>query len=122
MLATGQSTLNTSMPMDESESAKRVKELASMLRNSPWTYFVTITVNDMHTPGIYIYTYIYIYIYIYIYGPFNNHFIATIGAIFTTLAIVYFVNITFILFVLLISGTVLICCYFLVALLSFVVN
>ena len=38
--------------MDEAEATRRVKELATLLKTDPWTYFVTVTVNDAHTPGI----------------------------------------------------------------------
>jgi hypothetical protein len=51
MLATGQKTMDTNMPMDESASAKRVKELASMLKSGSWTFFTTITCCDLYTPG-----------------------------------------------------------------------
>jgi hypothetical protein len=40
------------LPMDEAESTRRVKELASLLKKGKWTYFVTVTVNDHETPGI----------------------------------------------------------------------
>lgn len=46
------SSQETSLPMDESEATRRVKELASLLKKGPWHYFLTLTCNDMHTPGV----------------------------------------------------------------------
>lgn len=40
------------MPMDDSDATRRIKELASLLKEGPWTYFITLTVNDNETPGI----------------------------------------------------------------------
>ena len=45
-----------SMPMDEAEATRRVKELACLLKKGSWTYFMTITCNDLHTPGVRIIT------------------------------------------------------------------
>ena len=40
------------MPMDESEATRRVKELCCLLKKGAWNYFLTITCNDMQTPGV----------------------------------------------------------------------
>ena len=40
------------LPMNESDSTRRIKELASLLKKDPWTYFLTLTVNETHTPGV----------------------------------------------------------------------
>ena len=41
-----------SLPMDESEATRRIKELACLLKKGPWHYFLTITCNDTFTPGV----------------------------------------------------------------------
>ena len=43
---------NAKLPMDEFESIRRIKELSSLLKKGSWSYFMTLTCNDMHTPGI----------------------------------------------------------------------
>lgn len=40
------------LPMDEAESVRRVKELASLLKKGKWTYFITLTINESETPGV----------------------------------------------------------------------
>ena len=40
------------LPMDEAESTRRIKELASLLKKGKWSYFVTLTCNDSETPGV----------------------------------------------------------------------
>ena len=41
-----------SLPMDESEATRRIKELVCLLKKGPWHYFLTITCNDTFTPGV----------------------------------------------------------------------
>jgi hypothetical protein len=45
-------TMESKLPMDEAESTRRIKELASLLKKGKWTYFVTLNVNDAKTPGV----------------------------------------------------------------------
>ena len=45
-----------SLPMDESESTRRIKELACLLKKGPWHYFLTITCYDTFTPGVHVIT------------------------------------------------------------------
>jgi len=40
------------LPMDEFESVRCIKELACLLKKGNWSYFMTLTCNDMHTPGV----------------------------------------------------------------------
>jgi len=46
------SSSNGDLPMDETESTRRLKELTSLLKKGKWTYFRTITCNDNETPGV----------------------------------------------------------------------
>lgn len=46
------SSQQSRLPMDESKATRRVKELASPLKKGPWHYFLTLTCNDVHTPGV----------------------------------------------------------------------
>ena len=48
----GTSSPQSHLPMNEAESIRRIKELASLLKKGKWTYFLTITVNDSETPGV----------------------------------------------------------------------
>jgi Helitron helicase-like domain at N-terminus/PIF1-like helicase len=49
----GESSVDGRLPMDEAEASRKVKELSSMLKRcGKWTYFLTITCNDGHTPGV----------------------------------------------------------------------
>jgi hypothetical protein len=52
-IVTGQcGTHDSKLPMDQFESTRRIKELASLLKNGNRTYFMTLTVNDMYKPGV----------------------------------------------------------------------
>jgi hypothetical protein len=44
--------VESQLPMDDNDATRRIKELASLLKKGPWTYFITLTVNDSETPGI----------------------------------------------------------------------
>jgi predicted GIY-YIG superfamily endonuclease len=48
----GTMTTESRFPMDEGEATKQVRELVSLLKKDKWTYFLTLTVNDMETPGV----------------------------------------------------------------------